>query len=408
MPCFEHRFLRRTVLFALIGLTLPSLSAHADRSPGTVQQTIEKGLSYLRSTQKKDGSWSEYPAMTALSVSAFLLNGRTEKNDPAVANGIKFILRFAKPTGAICIDGNPAAAMPNYNTSLCVVALLQTKNPAYKAVIEKAQKFIETSQFAEGQGINPANPMYGGIGYGDDPGDETHPDLSNLQHAMEALHDCGVKPAAPVFKKALIYLQRVQNRRDSNDQAWAKQGPNDGGFLYESQGGTKTAGGKHESYGATTFGGLKGYRYCGVAQNDPRVLAAWNWIRANYSVTQHPRMGNASLYYYYRAMAMTLDAYGMKTIVDLKGKKHDWPRELSRQIASLQRPNGSWVNSNSRYWENRPDLVTGYCLISLAYCKKNVAAGMAGLDTRQRGRSTVSTAWQPAGTGRGRKNAQKM
>jgi squalene-hopene/tetraprenyl-beta-curcumene cyclase len=392
MPFPVHRFIRCIALVFLVSLTLPCPTVHADASPKSAQQAIEKGLSYLRSAQKKDGSWSEYPAMTALSVSAFLLNGRTEQNEPAVARGVKFILGFTKPTGEICINGNPATAMPNYNTSLCVIALLQTKNPAYKTVIQKAQKYLETSQFAEGKGINPANPMYGGIGYGDDPGDETHPDLSNLQHALEALHACGVPSTAPVFKKALIYLQRVQNRRESNDQAWAKEGPKDGGFLYESQGGTKTATGKHASYGATTYAGLKCYNYCGVAKNDPRVQVAWNWIRAHYSVTEHPAMGNTSLYYYYRTMAMTLDAYGQKVIQDKSGKQHYWANELARQIVSLQHSNGSWASTNSRYWENQPDLVTGYSLIALAYCLKNGAATTARTRSEHGERLLVSAA----------------
>ena len=51
--------------------------------------------------------------------------------------------------------------------------------------------------------FKPSNPMYGGIGYGDDPGDDTHPDLSNLQFALEALHEGGTPGGAPVFKKAL-------------------------------------------------------------------------------------------------------------------------------------------------------------------------------------------------------------
>ena len=373
MPRRVGPFICRMVILSLATSPIACAKADADVNAQTMQKAIDKGLNYLRSAQKKDGSWSEYPAITAVAVSAFLQNGRTEQNEPAVARGVKFLLRFAKPSGAICIDGNPGTTMPNYNTSLCVVALMQTKNPAYKPTIEKARTYLVNSQFAEGQGIKPANPMYGGIGYGDDPGDETHPDLSNLQHALETLHACGVSSSDPVFKKALTYLQRVQNRRESNDQAWAKQGPNDGGFLYESQGGTKTVSGKHTSYGAMTFAGLKGYKYCGLAPSDPRVQAAWSWMLANYSVTEHPRMGTTSLYYYYRAMAMTLDAYGQRVITDKSGKQHYWARELAEQLVTRQHPDGSWYSKNPQYWENRPDLITPYGLIILAFCRRNGA-----------------------------------
>ena len=339
------------------------------------RQAVAKGLEYLRKTQETDGSWGHYPATTALALSAFLRNGRTELSDPAVASGLKFLTRAAKPNGAIYSDANPALALPNYNTSLALVALAETHNSAYKTVIQKAQNYLSKAQFDEEEGINPSNPMYGGIGYGDDPGDETHPDLSNLQHALEALHVSGTPANAPVFKKAVIFLQRVQNRRESNDQAWVKEGPNDGGFVYEAQGGSKANEadphiGKHTSYGAMTYAGLKSYIYCGVTKSDPRAKSAYDWLRSHYSVSEHPGMGSNSLYYYYHTMAKTLDVYGQKILTDTSGKPHDWAHDLAAQLVASQHPDGAWFNTNARYWENQPGLVTSYSLIALSYCVK--------------------------------------
>ncbi len=340
------------------------------------RQAVAKGLDYLRKTQETDGSWGHYPATTALALSAFLRNGRTELGDPAVAKGLQFLTRSAKPNGAIYSDVlGPSLALPNYNTSLAVVTLVEAHNAAYKPVIQKAQQYLSKAQFDEEEGINPSNPMYGGIGYGDDPGDETHPDLSNLQHALEALHVSGTPANAPVFKKALVFLQRVQNRRESNDQAWAKTGPNDGGFAYEAQGGSKATEndpkvGEHASYGSMTYAGLKSYIYCGVKKTDPRAQAAFDWLRGHYTVTENPGMGNNSLYYYYHTMAKTLDVYGQKIITDKNGKSHDWAQDLSTQLIAEQRPDGSWFNSNARHWENQPGLVTSYTLIALSYCIK--------------------------------------
>jgi len=361
--------LAATLLFAQIGI------AHAAPTDSTMQkarQAVSKGIAYLHKTQEVDGSWGHYPATTALALSGLLRNGKTETNDADVAKGIQYLIKSAQPDGSICSKANPAIALPNYNTCLAVMALTETKNPVYRPIIRKALNYLEKVQFDEGEGIKPNNPMYGGIGYGDDPGDDTHPDLSNLQFALEALHEGGTPSGAPVFKKALIFLQRVQNRKESNDQAWVKEGPNDGGFVYTSQGGTPADEGKpnqrHLSYGSMTYAGLKSYIYAGLKKDDPRAQAAYNWIRGNYTVTEHPGMGSTSLYYYYHTMAKTLDVYGDKIVKDTKGGKHDWASELAGAIVAAQHPDGAWSNSNARYWENQPALVTSYSLITLSYC----------------------------------------
>ena len=84
----------------------------------------------------------EHPALTAVSISAFLLNGKTEKTEPAVARGVQYILSQAKPNGSICLNGKPSVTLPNYNTSLCLIALAQTKNPAYRPAIDRASRSL--------------------------------------------------------------------------------------------------------------------------------------------------------------------------------------------------------------------------------------------------------------------------
>jgi squalene-hopene/tetraprenyl-beta-curcumene cyclase len=317
--------------------------------------------------QETNGSWSDYPATTALAVSAFLRNGRTELSEPSVAKGIKYILQSVKPNGAIYSTANPATALPNYNTSLCLMALSLTRNPAYKPTIQKAQQYLEQSQFDEDESIDRSNPMYGGIGYGSKP---DRPDLSNLQMALEALKDSGTSTSAPVWQKAIIFLQRVQNRKESNDQAWAKEGEDDGGFIYDSKGRSfvNSSDNRPHSYGSMSYAGLKSYIYCGVSKDDPRAQSAYNWIRGHYTVTENPGLGDTSLYYYYHTMAKTLSVYGQKIIRDTKGSAHDWSHDLAARLVAAQKPDGSWFNSNARFWEDQPALVTSYTLVALSYC----------------------------------------
>lgn len=330
------------------------------------RRAVGRGEAYLRRTQETDGSWSEYPATTALAVSALLRGGHTEVADPDMARGVRFILRSVQPDGGIYSTANAATALPNYNTSLCAMTLAQTRNPAYRSFIARAQHFLESSQFDEADDVPPSDPRYGGIGYGSHP---DRPDLSNLQMALEALKDTGAGPNAPVWHKAIVFLQRAQNRKESNDQPWAQDASNDGGFVYDSRGRSYATGGDpHASYGSMSYAGLKSYIYCGVTRSDPRVQAAWNWIRSHYTVKEHPGMGDTSLYYYYHTMAKTLDVYGTRIVRDAAGRPHDWASELADQLTADQRPDGSWYNDNARFWENQPPLVTSYTLIALSYC----------------------------------------
>ncbi len=363
-------FSRRKAFSGLIALVLGTLTSPSFAQDVRKQATasVNKGLAFLKSVQEEDGSWGKYPAITALAVSAFLKNGRTEAKEPAVAKAIQYIVRSAKPNGAIYSDADPALSMPNYNTALCLMALALNRNATYLPIVRKAQQFLEDSQFDEGEGKGADDAMYGGIGYGSKP---DRPDLSNLQMSLEALKESGVSQSSPIWKKAIIFLQRVQNRKESNDQAWVKLANGDGGFIYDSKGRSfSESDGKPLSYGSMSYAGLKSYIYAGVDKNDPRTRAAWDWIRGHYTVDEHPGMGDKSLYYYYHTLAKTLRVYGADKLEDPQGKKHDWAQELMTKLLSGQRPDGSWVNANGRFWEDRPALVTSYTLLALAYCLK--------------------------------------
>ena len=47
------------------------------------------------------------------------------------------------------------------------------------------------------------------------------------------------------------------------------------------------------------------------------------------------------------------------------GKKVDWRKDLSKLLLGKQKSDGSWINSNSRWWENDEILVTSYVVMTL-------------------------------------------
>ena len=342
-------------MVVLLGFGVMAIAA-LENDPVVVKKAenaIDRGLKFLRAQQKENGSWDDYPGITALVLTAFMQSHRryTEEDGPFISRGVSFLVDCAKPDGSIYTKDLPA-----YNTSVCMMALHATGNPKYKPLVEKAQRFLKTLQADEGEGYTKDNKFYGGIGYG---GDE-RPDLSNLQYALEALSETGVAGDDPVWDKALVFVQRCQNRSESNDQAWAG---NDGGFVYH-PGDSKA--GALRSYGSMTYAGLKSFVYARLGKDDPRVKSAIDWARIHYTLDENPGMGPQGLYYYYHTFAKALSMLDDSVLVDDKGGKHRWYEDLVNKLTGEQRDDGSWKNEKSaRWWENNPVLLTAYAVLAL-------------------------------------------
>jgi squalene-hopene/tetraprenyl-beta-curcumene cyclase len=347
-----------------------------------VDSALQRGLEWLVQQQKPDGSWDHHPAMTALAVTSILRSGKplTTNQETAVAGALKFILANVRTNGAI-YGGSEMDKYPNYSTAICTMALLAAEKPQYAETIRKAREFLVNSQFGDNNKTAPSDPSYGGIGYGK----RERPDLSNSQWALEALHlvethSTEKMPAlAPKddlklhWTRAVKFLQRCQNLPGHNDQAWVKNAtPQDvGGFIYmpglsfANDGEPVDEQTPLRSYGSMTYAGLKSYIYAELKKDDPRVVAAVNWLKRNYTVAENPGLGAQGLYYYYHTLAKSLTAYGDDTFTDAAGKAHDWRYELMNKLVSLQKADGFWVNENNRWWESNPVLTTSYSLLAL-------------------------------------------
>jgi squalene-hopene/tetraprenyl-beta-curcumene cyclase len=293
--------------------------------------------------------------ITALALRAFLENrrGYTEDDGPFITRPVQFLLNHVNPDGSISETNQNR----NYNTAVSIIALKATGNPKYAEVIKNGQNFIKGLQLDQSKGYDPDHKYYGGIGYG---GDE-RPDLSNIYMALEALKETGVSKDDPVWEKALTFISRTQNNSETNDQEWAG---NDGGFAYMPG---YSPHGKAVSYGSMTQAGLLSLLYAGADKSDPRVKAAYDWIRANYTLDSNPgAKKNQGLFYYYNAFSKAMYAYGEPTITDLQGQEHNWREDLTRKLLSLHNKDDSWVNTDSpRWWEGDKNLVTAWAVISL-------------------------------------------
>ena len=327
------------------------------------RQAIDAGLHYLRGQEAPDGSIMKSVGVTALALRAFLESPRryNESDGAFITRPVEFLLANVRPDGSIC----ERLQETSYNTAVAVVALAATKNPKYDSVIANARKFLIDHQVDEGEGYKPDHRFYGGIGYG---GGE-RPDLANTVIALEGLRAASTDPKDPVWQKAVLFVSRSQNRSESNDQSWAG---NDGGFIYMPGANLPQYDAGTASYGSMTAAGLLSLLYAGSDKNDPRVQAAYKWLTDNYSLEVNPGTGKKlTLFYYYNAMAKVMAAYGQDSFVDRDGKRHNWRNELVEKLVSLQQPDGSWVNTESKaFWEDKPQLVTAWSVLALEQALK--------------------------------------
>ena len=372
-----------TGMLALTSLLAePPAAVQPDTATTTIskaQVSIDKALAYLKSQQQPDGGWQkdqQPPAISALVLRAMLQSGKIDAANPDIKKGFDKLLSYQLDNGGIFKD-----LLGTYNTAIALTALTAANSPQYKEPIEKAVNYLKSLQWTDGiQGlpsggtVDEKNPNFGGFGYSKSKG---RADGSNLQMALEALHDSGLKQDDPAYKNAQKFLTRMQNLSETNDQPWTS---NDGGFVYtpgnngESMAGEYTdSSGRRllRSYGSMTYAGLKSMIYAGLTRDDPRVKAAWEWIRKNYTVDENPGMklndaknADNGLYYYYNTMARALSVYGEPIITDAQGNKHDWRIDLITKLTTLQKEDGSW-QGQQRFMEGNAIIATSFATMAL-------------------------------------------
>lgn len=405
-----------SVLTALVvGASCVNVGVAADDAHvAKAREAAKKGVAYLRAAQDKEtGGWAvpkppggsdpnakgdpAYPAISSLVLMGMLANGQVKADDQAVLSGVKYVLNFQQSDGGVY-----DRVVPTYNTSIALSAFSKIDTPQAKAAIPKAQEFLRRMQWSEksahdeAMGDTPSpvgkeHPFYGGIGYGR----SGRPDTSNLGMMLQALHDSGVSPDDEAVQRAMKFLERTQMLDGVNDMPYAK-GSKQGGFIYatvpnaqsvdgragQSQAkemieetmddGTKAS--RLRCYGSMTYSGFKSYIYAAIPKDDPRVKAAYGWIKKNYSVEENPGVGQSGLYYYYVTMAKALNAWGEPTIeaigADGKTTTHRWSAELIDKLVALQNEDGSFKSVDKRWMEDNATMITAFALIALGEAEK--------------------------------------
>jgi len=355
-----------------------------DAHRAKARELADAGVKFLLRQRGADGGWSiggqERCAATALVLKCLLQHPDYDASDPVVRKGFDVLLSYQQDDGGIY---EPKEGHANYSTSVAVMALATADEPRHKEALGRAVRFLrglvitEGGKDPEGRTIDADHPMRGGVSYGH----HGRPDLSNVGMWMEAMHQAGVEGGDPDMQKVLSFVARTQNLTEKNQSPWALAGPNDGGFIYapavrkdlsmgESKAGSVPGSRRGlRSYGSMTYTGFKSLLYANVGRDDPRVQAAFQWIRKYWRLDANPNMphkrSQQGLYYYYHVFAKALRAWGRPTIRDTDGQEHNWRHELIDALGRRVSQDGSWKNAADRWFESNRALTTCYAVLAL-------------------------------------------
>ncbi|MBL0922511.1 MAG: hypothetical protein IBJ10_10340 [Phycisphaerales bacterium] len=388
---------------------------HARRAEAMITRSIE----WLRAQQDDaTGGWNVppapaspdeprspvFPAITALVVQGMLLQPGVDADDPDVAHALAFLKSFVQPDGGIY-----DRILPSYNTAIALSALAMADDAESNAAIKPAQDFLRALQWSEAsnnalggaeapQPVTKDHPFYGGVGYGR----HGRPDLSNLNWMLQGLKDSGLPADDAAYQRALVFLSRVQMLDEVNDMPYA-DGAAQGGFIYATSvnkdqvgsGQTQIDGedarleersedgpvSSLRCYGSMTYAGFKSMLFADLSRDDPRVAAAFDWLRRHYTMAENPNVGTDGYYYYLVTLSRALDAWGEPAIEVLgvrpnerapkgapnPGEVRDWANDLVAALEPLQNADGSFRSIDDRWMENNQVLITAYALLALQH-----------------------------------------
>ena len=372
----------KTILPAL--LAAATLTASAQETPpapawqADALATITKGLDWLAANEVEEkGVWGDpkFPAVTGLALWAFAQSNDAAKYRPQMDRAVAHLLSCVMPDGGIYVEnpGRKGGGLSNYNTSICLTALHAARGKVARdaeliPVLLKARDFVAGSQLSG----DPDDDYSGGFGY-DKANERAYTDLMNTHFSIEAIRrtqdieeyrPAGQARAEVNWAAALAYVTKLQS----------KEGDDEGGFFYnptDAKAGTReTPEGKVRinAYGSITYAGYLSMIFCDVKRDDPRVVSVLDYVSKHWTLEENPGLGLGSLFFYMNAMSRALSASGMDAIPRKDGEESiKWREELAARLKALQKEDGSWANTDNRWWESDPSLVTSYAVLALQF-----------------------------------------
>lgn len=319
----------------------------------SVQQAIDRGVAYLRSTQNARGGWKEWvgqPGGLSSLCTLALLTAGVPADDPVIRSALTYLRRLEPDT--------------TYSVALQTLVFCQVGAPGDLVRIRRNVQWLEAEQF-RGEDLPPGR--LGGWPYGRGNG---FGDPSNSQFALLALQaaeerDVSVSPA--VYEAAANYWQVLQ--RDSGAWGYSVGAPPTGSMTCAGIASTIICRGRLSSSGSRVEDGQ--IVCCGGEPSEKdAVQEGLNWLGERFSVRVNPGMTGSSTLYYY--------LYALERVGRMTGRRfiggHDWYREGAERLLELQDDfQGFW--SGVGLGEDDRNVTTSFALLFLSKGKRQIAIG---------------------------------
>lgn len=369
-------------------LALSFMSCH--EKPSVLYQAAD----YLWSQQAADGGWhsqkhgimkdgqahTPFVLFALLQVPDIIYPTPEDKVQKALA----YIRRNTNESGALGLSNPHILEYPNYATSYALRVLVQNNDPADRELIRRMAGYLHAQQFDEDRGIPPYHSAYGSWGFGEtnlSPGTTGHVDISHTRKILEALNEAGLNDSVG-FAKASGFLALLQNFRSpesERSQAVNQTAgiPDDGGFYITPVIPTANKGGwepdirdgfRYRSYATATCDGILALLATGAESDDPRVVAALNWLERHPELAypdgipkDHPGQWRSAMVLYH--LWVRSEVYHR---LDQKG---NWKEEIPETMNRFSFQQGGFSNPlGAANKEDDPLLATAMAVMTMVNC----------------------------------------
>ncbi len=272
--------------FALDGRQEGARNTMLGKYGGTkrTEEAVQSGLAWLARNQLKDGSWSmmgpysggvtetdeNKPAATAMALLAFQGAGNTHKTGkwrPNVIRGWEWLIKQQTPGGSFFGDQGPFNHR-FYTDGQCTIAVCEllgmSKDERYREPAERAVQYLLRSQ----------SPL-GGWRYR--PNSDSDVSVTGwIVMALQSARMAGIEVPQTHFDEVMRYLDSVASH---------------GGARYPYQSG-------RESTLPMTAEAILCRQYIGWPRDDPRMIAALDWITEAPNLVSYGPDRNVYYWYY--------------------------------------------------------------------------------------------------------------